>query len=128
MNKKTKQKMTQINQHENENTITKKMQKSRSFKSLFVVHINLDGFTTNGEKLEKYFFKDGYGPDIICISETHGSKNAPSFEASKISYIRFLFYRCLTKKSGVGMYVHSSLRCKERKDLSEIIVTNSVHQ
>ena len=120
--------MTQANQLENENTITKEMQKSRSFKSLFVVHVNINGFKANGKKLEKYLFKNGYGPDVICISETHGSDKAPNFETSKINYNRFLFYRRLTDWSGVGMYVNSSLRCKERKDLSEIIVTNSIHQ
>ena len=119
--------MTETNQHENKNIITQQLQKSPKYKSLFVVHVNLNGFTTNGYKLKEQFFKDDYGPDVICISETHGSENAPDLNTSKINYTQFFFYRRLTDWSGVGMYVNSSLRYKERKDLSEIIVTNSVH-
>ena len=117
------------NQQNNENIINQLiMKKKTKYRSLFAVHVNLNGCITNGYKLIKHFFKNGYGPDVICLSETHGNDKIPDLNTTKICYTQFFSSRLLNKSSGVGMYVNSSLRCKERKDLSEIILTNSVHQ
>ena len=120
--------MAKTYQQKNENSITKQMQKNQDFKSLFVVHVNLNGLKENGFKLRQYFFKDGSGPDLICISETHRNPNPLDLNTSKIRYNQLFSSQYLNTYSGVGMYVNSSLRWKKRKDLSEIIVTNSVHQ
>ena len=77
------------------------------------------------------FCLDENGPDVICMSETHFKGNLPVLDTKKHCWVGFSMptdpKENYNSYSGVAMYVKSNIRCKERKDLSEIKLYKYFH-
>ena len=88
------------------------------------MHVNIRGISKNFNSFKSCFCLDKNGPDVICMSETHFKGNLPVLDTKKYRWVGFSMStdpkENYNSYSGVAMYVKSNIRCKERKDLSEI--------
>ena len=91
---------------------------------LLILHVNIRGIENNFDSFKSCFCLNENGPDVICMSETHFKGNLPVLDTKKHCWVGFSMptdpKENYNSYSGVAMYVKSNIRCKERKDLSEI--------
>ena len=97
------------------------------YRSLLVLHLNIDDLQKNFDLLKHFFCLDQNGPDVICLSKIGNPEEIPRIDAKNYHYQSFCLSNSkekkINEKNGVAIYVKSKLKGFEPKNLPNIIDT-----